>query len=443
MRLPTFGLFRLLATILAVGAVSVSGAFAGTPVKVLHMFNGTDGANPTANLIADAAGNLYGTTEYGGKNGFYGTVFRLSPPAAPGGHWTNTTLYVFTNTGDGARPTSSLLLDSTGNLYGTTSDSNAGGYGEVFRLSPPASGNSAWTETVLYSFKGSASDGAYPNGGLVSDASGNLFGATSSSVFELSPPATTGGAWTLTLLHAFHCCTPDGWNSQAGLVRDRHGNLYGTTEWGGFYDTDYCGYIGCGTVFELRPPAQSGSAWIEHVLYRFKSNIGGYSDGFIPLSNLILDEQGNLYGNTYSGGSLGGGTVFELSPPTVDGEWAETILHEFSYSPNDGAVPTGNLIFDSAGNLYGTTEFGGNPCIFNAGAYGCGTIFKLVPAQNGVWNETVLTFFPKAGSQSRNPQAGLLMDPLGILYGTTTYGGQDAKCGEYAPGCGTVFALQH
>jgi uncharacterized repeat protein (TIGR03803 family) len=439
MRLPLFSLARPLPIALIISTLFVSSGFAGSSPKVLHMFSGNDGGNPTANLIADKAGNLYGTTEYGGFAGYYGTIFRLSPPAVAGGHWTNTTLYTFTNTGDGARPTSGLLLDSAGNLYGTTSDSNAGGYGEIFRLTPPASGSGAWSETVLYSFKGSESDGAYPQGGLVSDPDGNLFGTTSSSVFELSPPSTSGGTWTFKQLHAFQCCTPDGWNSQAGLVRDRHGNLYGTTEWGGFFDTDYCGYLGCGTVFELRPPAQPGGAWIEHVLYRFKSNIGGYSDGFIPLSSLILDPQGNLYGNTYSGGSLGGGTVFELSPPTIKGEWAETILHEFSYTPTDGAVPIGSLIFDNAGNLYGVTEFGGNPCRFNAGAYGCGTIFKLTPTQNGSWDETVLYFFHRTGSLPRNPQAGFLMDQYGTLYGTTTYGGEDAKCGELAPGCGTVF----
>jgi len=433
-------LFVAITTLIFLLFSFMGSSFASAPPKVLHMFAGTDGQNPASNLIQDKAGNLYGTTEYGGAGGYYGTVFQLSPPTRPGGPWTDTTLYAFTNTGDGARPTSGLLFDKAGNLYGTTSDSAAGGYGEVFKLAPPATKGGAWTETVLYSFKGSTSDGAYPHSGLVSDPSGNLFGTTESSVFEVSPPASKGGQWTFTQLHAFQCCTSDGWTSYAPLVRDSQGNLYGTTESGGFYGTQYCFYGGCGIVFELIPPATKGGTWTEQVLYQFKGNMSGYTDGQNPFGGLVRDQAGNLYGNTYGGGTLGGGVVFQLSPPAVSGgAWAETVLHNFTFSATtDGAVPVGTLLLDKTGSLYGTTELGGNPCISNSTAYGCGIIFKLVPVQDGSWSETVLYYFTK-GPNPRVPGAGLFLDPGGNLYGTTIYGGNTKCVSEGATGCGTVF----
>jgi uncharacterized repeat protein (TIGR03803 family) len=415
----------LCATIAVALLLPVSSAFAQRPLQTLHRFTGgADGENPAAAVVEDSAGNFYGTTEYGGENGYYGTVFEMTPPT-----WYKTTLYAFHNDGDGARPTDALILDSAGNLYGTTSDSNAGGYGNVFELSPPGAQGGDWTETVLYSFQGGP-DGADPYGGLTWDPEGNLYGTTETSVFELSPPTEKGGAWTLTVLHDFVCCTTDGWSSEAGLVRDSKGNLYGTTLWGGNYTGNYCQYIGCGTVFEVSPPSVSGGAWTETVLYRFQ----GEPDGFNPLSALALDSHGNLYGNTYSGGSQDGGTVFELSPPAQQGgAWTETILHNFAYSKTDGAVPVGTLIFDKSGNLYGATEFGGNQCNFDGADYGCGTAFELSPALNGSWNETLLHLFPISGPWPRQPGAGLYLDQQGNLLGTTLYGGDDY---------GTVFQIR-
>jgi uncharacterized repeat protein (TIGR03803 family) len=429
--------------VIAIFLLCVTRATANTSVQILEAFQGPNGANPAANLITDKSGNLYGTTEYGGPGDYYGNVFRLSPPAQPGGSWTTTILYSFKNSGDGARPTDPLLLDTAGALFGTTSDSNAGGYGEVFKLTPPASGSGEWTETVLYSFKGTASDGAYPQGGLVADRTGNLYGTTQTSVFELSPPTSKGAAWTFTQLHAFQCCTADGDYAIAGLVRDSQGNLYGTTEMGGFYGTNYCAGSGCGTVFEVSPPTESGGSWTEQVLYSFKSNLSGYSDGFYPLGTLILDKAGNLFGNTVSGGALGGGTVFELSPPSVSGgTWTETMLHNFSYSvSDDGAAPLGNLIFDEAGNLYGTTQFGGNYCVYNQAPYGCGTVFKLIP-DGGSWREVVLYFFENGPDVARFPGAGLLLYSDGGLFGTTQYGGDTACQSDPAVGCGLVFQLK-
>jgi hypothetical protein len=426
--------------ILAALLGSASSALASGPsLQTLHRFVGpAEGENPAGSLIFDKAGNLYGTTEYGGVSGYYGTVFRLTRPSKAGEPWIDTPLYTFQNRGDGARPTDSLIFDSSGNLYGTTSDSNAGGYGEIFELSPPAGKGGAWTEKVLYSFQG-GTDGAYPYGGLVSDPDGNLYGSTESSVFELSPPVVEGGAWTFALLHDFVCCTSDGWNSVAGLVRDPAGNLYGSTEWGGAYSGLYCDYLGCGTVFEVSPPAAPGDPWTETVLYRF----GGEPDGLNPFSGLALDQAGNLYGTTYGGGSLGGGTAFQLAAPAQPGgAWTKTTLHNFNYNSNDGAVPLGTMIFDKAGNLYGTTEFGGNGCYFNTTPYGCGTVFELTPpSAGGAWRETVLDFFGTLGPEPRQPTAGLVLDAAGSLYGTTTYGGFPGCSGDGSNGCGTVFAL--
>lgn len=421
--------------------VSVCSALAQRPLLTLHRFQGgNDGENPAASLIEDKAGNFYGTTEYGGAGGYYGTVFQLAPPASPGGAWTETVLYSFRNDGDGARPTANLLIDWAGNLYGTASDSNAGGYGAVFQLAPSTVKGGAWTETVLYTFQG-GDDGAYPYGGLVFDAQGNLYGATETSVFELSPPAVKDGAWTFTLLHDFVCCTSDGWNSLAGLVRDPQGNLYGTTEWGGTYTGDYCEYLGCGTVFEVSPPAASGGTWTESVIYRFE----GDPDGVNPFTALTLDKLGNLYGTTFSGGALGGGTAFQLTPPAEQGgAWTKTIIHNFTYgNPDDGAVPLGTLIFDQRGNLYGTTELGGEFCKFDDANYGCGTVFELSPpgAGGGAWVENLLYRFPRQGPWPRQPGAGLVLDQHGNLFGTTLYGGDENCPADGSGGCGAIFKL--
>ena len=298
-------------------------SFAGdSSVQVIHRFQGPDGANPYGNLIWDQAGNLYGTTEYMGTS-FYGTVFQLAPPANVDDPWTLTTLHSFKDHGDGARPTDGLLLDKQGNLYGTTSDSDAGGYGEIFELSPPAVRGGAWTETVLHHFRGET-DGAYPQGGLISDEQGNLYGATGTSVFEMSPPALAGEAWTFILLHHFHSEGADGWSAQAGLVRDGAGNLYGSTIWGGYegnlYGTTMLGgdscyifgeFYGCGTAYKLSPEDKSGTVWNESVLYFFQPGPGNARQS---AASLLFDNFGNLYGTTVYGGDDEKGTIFRIVP---------------------------------------------------------------------------------------------------------------------------------
>jgi uncharacterized repeat protein (TIGR03803 family) len=336
---------------------------------------GADGAYPGRSLIFDAVGNLYGTTYAGGTPYQYGfgTVFELSP--AVDGTWTETVLYSFGSTdADGLVPSSGVILDEAGNLYGTTTQGGAYGHieeypgGTAFELSPGA--GASWTETILHSF-GSGNDGYFPQAGLTLDAAGNLYGATVSggrgtecpnqgcgTVFELS---LSGGAWTETVLHDFNGSGASPFTPYAGVILDSAGNLYGTTGSGGY---------GSGTVFELSHAG--GGSWKLTVLHGF----GHGTDGIMPEDNLVFDAAGNLYGTTFCGGAYGGcesfsGTVFELSPG-VGGAWSEKVLHSFGHG-SDGSFPYADLIVDAAGNLYGTTSAGGA-----FGGYG-GTVFEIRP----------------------------------------------------------------
>ena len=391
----------------------------------LYSFTGsTDGCCPSAGLTRDAAGNLYGTTRYGGPED-KGTVFELMPRA--GGGWTEQTLYSFGGGTDGAGPVAGLILDRAGNLYGTTSgggDLACGapyGCGTVFRLMPQAGGR--WTEQVLHSF-GGGTDGEEPAAGLIFDPAGNLYGTTSYGgtydygvVFEI----TAGGGWREQVLHTFGSGGDGIVPYYGSLVIDAAGNLYGTTLYGGAYGSG-------GTVFELMPGGT------ERVLHSF----GNGTDGAGPYAGLIMDASGNLYGTTGDGGDLnchygvGCGTVFELVPQ-VGGGWTETVLYAFKGT--DGNYPLAGLIFDVAGNLYGTTDGGGGSCSTPPGVP-CGTVFKLTPQAGGRWTEQVLHSF--GGPDGAYPSAGLIMDPAGTLYGTTNLGG-GGNCNGF--GCGVVFEI--
>jgi len=331
---------------------------------------GSDGG-----LIQDAAGNLYGTSVAGGspvscpayETPGCGTVFELSPTSS--GQWKRTQLYAFTGGADGAIPTATLTFDASGNLYGAAGwGGDAGGCdgsfgcGVIFKLSPSASG--AWTETVLHTFTG-VNDGAIPKGPVVFDAAGNLYGTTSNSspgygmVYELSP--TISGPWTETILYTF-TNGPDGSQPFGGVVFDSSGNLYGTSYSGG--NLADCSKQGCGTVYELSPA--TGGSWTETTVHTFT----GGTDGKNPQAGLIRDAAGNFYGTTSAGGSGKSGTAFELSPGS-GGTWTEKILHDFPSSTGDGVNPDAPLIFDAAGNLYGTTIAGG--------PLGYGTVFEIRP----------------------------------------------------------------
>jgi uncharacterized repeat protein (TIGR03803 family) len=347
-------------------------------------------------LILDQAGNLYGTTVVGGTGcSVCGTVFELTPKA--GGSWTKKVLHNF-NVTNGAEPYAGLIFDPSGSLYGTTYEGGGQNLGTVYKLTPSHGG---WAERVLYSFKPGRDGGGFkPSAGLIFDSSGNLYGTTSSggassgTVFRLTPGS--GGAWTENVLYQF-TGGDDGGNPAGGVILDAEGNLYGMTPYGG-------SGCYCGVVFELTPNADG--SWKENVLHTFTGGDDGGSPG---LGSLVMDTAGNLYGTTGSGGLYAFGTVFKLAPST--GNWKETVLH--SFKGRSGDIPYGSLIFDSLGDLYSTTTYGRNSVCTEGG----GIVFKLAPNSNGGWNERVLhTFGDHPGA---NPFAGVIFDPAGNLFGTT------------------------
>jgi uncharacterized repeat protein (TIGR03803 family) len=397
--------------LIAITVLLAPGAGAQNQYKTLHRFKGgKDGEFMYAGLVFDQNGNLYGATTGGGAGG-NGTVFKLTPQAD--GSWTKSVLYSFTSSGtDGANPYASLIFDQKGNLYGTTVYGGAQGSGAVFKLAPKADGS--WTENVIYSFLG-GKDGGNPSASLIFDQKGNLYGTTqdggngapgNGTAFKLAPNAD--GSWTESVLHVFSG-GEDGGNPTASLIVDPAGNLYGTTFYGGGGGS--CPGGECGLVFELMPNADG--TWTESVLYSFT----GGTDGGNPETDLIFDPAGNMYGTTKWGGkctfSDGCGVVFELTP-NKDGSWMESVVN--SFGGRDGFGPTAGLVFDAAGNLYGTTVLGGDRSLCNKSS-GCGVVFKLTPNSNGKWTETVLhRFLARPGSL---PYAGLVFDASGNLYGTT------------------------
>jgi len=304
-----------------------------------------------------------------------------------------TLLYSFTGGADGGNPYAGLIEDKSGNFYGTTVEGGPHGVGTVFKLAPDG------TETVLSSFTGA--NGSYPLGVLIMDTIGNLYGTTSSggangdgTVFKVAPDGTETVLWSF--------AGADGSGPQAGLIMDKKGKLYGTTVFGGAHNA--------GTVFKVAPDGTK-----KKVLHSFDG-----ADGFAPLGGLIMDKQSNLYGTTEEGGAgcdgNGCGTVFKLAP---DG--TETVLYTFCLQAGctDGVFPSGTMIMDKSGNLYGTAEADG--------AGGNGTVFELAP------NGTATVLWSFTGADGAAPQAGLIMGKGGNLYGTTLFGG--------ANNFGTVFKL--
>jgi uncharacterized repeat protein (TIGR03803 family) len=401
-------------------------------------------------------------------------------------HDSETVLYSFTGGSDGAVGAQHLVSDPAGNLYGTTVGggnkstkcavyTGVDGCGVVFKLTPTVQG--PWKETVLHTFTGGA-DGGVPEGGVV---------------YKLTP--TAHGPWEETVLYTF-TGGGDGGGPWDQLIFDSSGNLYGTTQNGG--DDSCIPLYGCGVVFELSP--SPAGPWTERVLYAFS----GTSAGFNVLGGVTFDSQGNLYGVTYQGGDTsascfgiqngGCGVVYQLSP-TPSGPWTETVLHAFT-GGSDGAIPLFDVILDSAGNLYGTTTFGGDtsqelctygqpgypgcgvvfelaqgtweetvlytftggddgwwpasPLVFDSsgnlygqtvggGGHNDGIVFKLTPDGQGSWTESKPYVFP-GGAGGSSPQSNLLFGLFGRIYGMTDNGGNTSACGGY--GCGVVFELQ-
>jgi uncharacterized repeat protein (TIGR03803 family) len=367
---------------------------------VLHNFtSGEDGSLPRSTLTMDRAGNLYGTAG--------NTVFRM---IHRGEGWLFNPLYNSPGGAYGNDYNSAVTIGPDGNLYGTTS---AGGYsgglcvefgcGIVYRLRPPAASSPAvfppWSETVLHAFLGEPADGNSPMyGALAFDPAGNLYGTTQSggsanwgTVFELTP---TNGAWReTTLLNFSYQEGSNGQAPQSGVIIDQAGNLYGTTVEGG---------EGVGVVYELSP---TPNGWVETVLHSFAAG----NDGDSPYGGVIMDQAGNLYGATYTGGTGHGGVVYELSPGNAG--WTYQILYNLS-GPPIGGGPFATLTLDAAGNLYGTTN--------SDGANDAGMVFKLTNS-HGVWNLTDLHDFDF--DTAYFPYGGVTLDANGNLYGTTEFGG--------------------
>ncbi len=325
------------------------------------LFSDKDGAQPSAPVLFDTAGNLYGTTAGGGGSGCYnlgcGAIFELTPTTD--GHWKEKVIYGFKDPGDGYQPEAGLAIDASGNLYGTTNlggnlSCNQGyGCGTVFKLSKSQGG--IWHKTTLHAFAGGR-DGAYVWAGVILDSTGNLYGVTADchngscqgngTVFEL---VSTHGKWLHTVLFRF----PGGSNANptGTLTLDPVGNLYGTA----------AGAACCGTVFRL---SRSGKGWKEQVLHTFNG-----SDGSEPVTGVILDKSGNLFGTTPTGGSNSAGTAYELKHS--NNNWTITVLHDFYANYLDGLTPVAPLAIGPDGALYGTTKWGG-PASH-------GTVFRIVP----------------------------------------------------------------
>jgi uncharacterized repeat protein (TIGR03803 family) len=338
--------------------------------------------------------------------------------------------------GDGDLIQEGLTPDGHGNLFGVTYQGGAYGGGAVYELSPPAQGQTAWTETVIHSFQPYAeTDGFAPTAGVTFDRSGNLYGTTSGggandlgAVYELSPPAQSGGAWTEQIVYSFayydHGTATTGTNP--GGVAFVHGNLYVSTRTGGPELEEGDPWDGNGNVLELKPPAQAGGTWLVKQIIDFS----GGSAGAGPMPGggaLVGDSAGNLYGTAVAinGNSQSYVIVFELSPPAAgNGAWTETVI---GISGNNGTA--GSLVMDRSGNLYGTN--------YLPEGFG-GTVFKLEPGPPWAW-VTLYTFYFSSPQNGLNPYAGVVLDQAGNLYGTTLDGGTGTACDAY--GCGTIYEL--
>lgn len=366
---------------------------------------------PTFGLVADQAGNLFGTAFYGGPDKA-GGAFELNRHTAAGQPWDYSTLFTFSR-GFGQYP-SGVIFDKAGNLYGTTL-SGGKGFGTAFELSPTT--GTSYSETVLYEFQNNL-DGWEPQSGLIFDSAGNLYGTTTNggelqggTAFKLSPPATSGGSWTKTTIHSFGNnsakqpfaggCEPLG-----SLTLGPRGTLYGVTF--------ECGASGAGVVFQLTPPTSGDGEWQETVLHTF----GGAGDGAKPYSGVVVGKGGYLYGTTGLGGANGFGTVYQLVPPSIKGgSWTENILYSFA-NGDDGGMPFAPVTLASDGTLYGTASQSGS---------GVGVVYQLTPPGSAAmpWTQSVVYGF-SGGADGGRPTGGVLVLG-GALFGTTTQGGANKE----------------
>lgn len=416
--------------------------------QVVYVFGSTpsDGAFPNS-VLMDQAGALYGSTYGGGSNSpgdIYdgGIVFRLTPSATGGGRWTEQRLHEFpASANDGKDANGDLLMDASGALYGVTTFGGAG-QGIVFKLSPPAAGSQAWTETILHAFDPAHidADGSEPMAGLVADATGALYGTTfyggtagQGVVYKLTPPVAGQTQWTEQTLHSFSSQGGDGYLPSDRLAIDRRGNLYGAAPLGGV--------AGLGIIFELSPPAAGQTAWTETILYDFPAVVYGDQP-----QGVVFGQDGILYGTTAQGGTGTGcymhcGTVFSLTPPVAaGGVWTYARLHSFTGIP-DGAYPRTPVTIGVHGTLYGTTSFGGTTTsgCEAEGASGCGAVFALHSQAAGGGGSSEQVRASQGVSTGSGLYSGLFLGSDGFAYGAAQTGG---TLPGGVTGYGTVFRLK-
>jgi uncharacterized repeat protein (TIGR03803 family) len=443
---------HVLLVLVALAITGIAAAAIPTETVIYNFQGGSDGAYPYDGLVAGPGGSLYGTTTEGGGGsctGGCGTVFRLTPPSSAGGTWGETVIYSFTGGSDGATPWANLIVDGAGNLYGSTVFGGGpcrNGCGVIFKLAPPATAGGAWIQSVLYSFEGvSAGDGNGPEGALVFDKNGRLYGTTYAgsiacsdsapsgcgTIFQLTPPATTTGTWTENVIYRFDPSFAGGPSS--ALLIDSQGNLYGTAINDGPY--------GEGTAYKLAQT--SPGTWERKVLHAFG---GSSTDGGYVSAGLTVGLGGALYGATEGyGGEVGyGGTVFQLTPPAVaGGAWTESVLYVFPGENGYARGPFGSLLAGPGGVLFGMAPSGGGGVCRVFGWLGCGSVFQLTPpaTAGGTWTHTALHKFTGAPGDGSIPYGSLIFGPGNALYGTT-YGGGTGTCSQPSPsGCGTVIMV--
>jgi hypothetical protein len=417
--------FRISLT-LALTLAALTTFSAAQTATTLHTFtSGTDGGNPQANLAADANGNLFGTTTYGGDLSCgggvgCGVIFEEAAPATSSGSWTYSVLYSFTGGVDGCCQLSTLAIDHASNLYGVTNNGAPGG--SIFRLSPPAVQGDPWKFDLLHKFNDPTTSGT--NTPLTIDKKGDIYAASvyggyagcsysdgCGSVAQFVPPATIGGAWSENVLYQFQGGA-DGGNPLSALVSGTNGVLYGAALVGGLV-TSHCP-LGCGVIYQLTPPVTSGGTWTESVIYTFQD----LPDGATPYS-LTSDKFGALYGLACCHGAANAFQMYKLIPP-VKGQtaWTKAFIHGFTNTFN---APN-NVVVGSNGVLYGAA--------FGEIDFSVGYAYQLVPpaTKGGLWT---FTTFVNLGD-SRNPN-GVIQGAFGALYGTQNGGDSDS---------GLVFELQ-
>ncbi len=342
-------------------------------------------------------------------------------------------IHVFSSgSADGISPNGGLIADSRGDLYGTTYEGGTYNYGAVFELIRGANG--AWSENILYNFNNNGSDGFYPAASLIPDTKGNLYGTTWAGGTSTSCPGGCGTAFELSSKAGtwsetiLHSFDNNGTDGAGPLS-----SLTFDTAGNLYGATSEGGQFGQGSLFELALNANGTAS--ETVIHSFNSN---GVDGVAPRSGLVFDAAGNLYGATLGGGQHDWGTVFQLTRGS-NGQWNETILHSFDADGTDGGTPFGTPALDGNGNLYGTTYQGGtgSSC---SDSYGCGIAFELMRSSNGTWSEQILHNFGSTASDGANLYAGLVLGGSGNLYGTTYQGGAFRTCSGF-DGCGTAFVL--